>query len=585
MASNNPNPHNPSVLQSIPLQDLARPPDSGDIADESQRSSRSSGSRAGLIANRHSLLGRGAHGRRYERIAESSPSPTDRLGLNPAHPASLTAGPSNSPYMDDLEPPSPIGDLGGFQAAMTSVGLSFDSPPPALPMSTPPAIVRTRSGLVTDDESISSFSRPERIESNDSETYFSPTETDTTPLTDRQHLQPISGASGSTPRGQRHDRQSLQSVHFEDGTSPGSRLGDDLPNLETGLSRKQSASESGIQRMPSYESRARSLSPSVSQSPLSRAGSIVRMMSQRVVNLSHEPDVVESTIRRKSSLKHARLEGPPSFPAMPEYAHDETNDEPTKPPRPIEKAPPIVQDGQFPRQRWQHSNPLKGNSLGIFPPENKIRKKLCELLVHPVTEPAILVLIVIQTVLLAVDSAPSVYNDPRSRHWGTSKIDYALFVLFVIYTLEIIVRMIVSGFIFNADEYSTLDHNLTLRQALMAKSRSFFTPQRSLSTKKTAIAAEPQPSIFRTFTGLQEQPDVLGSSRQQQRVRLARRAYLRHSFNRVDFVAVVSFWTSFALTLANVESHRHVYVFRMLSCLRILRLLNLTSGTSVSLTC
>lgn len=50
------------------------------------------------------------------------------------------------------------------------------------------------------------------------------------------------------------------------------------------------------------------------------------------------------------------------------------------------------------------------------------------------TEPLILLLIVIQTILLTIDAAPDVFNDPRSKAWGTSPIDYALLVLFIIYT-------------------------------------------------------------------------------------------------------------------------------------------------------
>lgn len=46
----------------------------------------------------------------------------------------------------------------------------------------------------------------------------------------------------------------------------------------------------------------------------------------------------------------------------------------------------------------------------------------------------ILLLILIQTILLTIDAAPSVYQDPRAKSWGTSNIDYALLVLFTIYT-------------------------------------------------------------------------------------------------------------------------------------------------------
>jgi hypothetical protein len=66
------------------------------------------------------------------------------------------------------------------------------------------------------------------------------------------------------------------------------------------------------------------------------------------------------------------------------------------------------------------------------------------------------------------------------------------------------------------------------------------------------------------------------------KARLARRAYLRHSFNRMDFIAVVSYWIALVLELTGIMNKHHIYVFQMLSCLRIFRLLGITEGTSVS---
>lgn len=61
------------------------------------------------------------------------------------------------------------------------------------------------------------------------------------------------------------------------------------------------------------------------------------------------------------------------------------------------------------------------------------------------------------------------------------------------------------------------------------------------------------------------------------------RPYLRHSWNRIDFVSIISFWIMFGLSVAGVEASpsRHVYIFRALSVLRISRLLGVTSGTAV----
>jgi hypothetical protein len=58
--------------------------------------------------------------------------------------------------------------------------------------------------------------------------------------------------------------------------------------------------------------------------------------------------------------------------------------------------------------------------------------------------------------------------------------------------------------------------------------------------------------------------------------------YLRQSWGRIDFIAILSFWMSFALAMAGIErgSH-HVAAFRAMSVLRIARLLAITSGTTV----
>jgi hypothetical protein len=132
-------------------------------------------------------------------------------------------------------------------------------------------------------------------------------------------------------------------------------------------------------------------------------------------------------------------------------------------------------------------------------------------------------------------------------------------------------------------EYSTINRQVGLKEAVLSKGRALFAPQRQPSLKRTASTFGPQqPSILRSFTSGPDGAEQPGHSRQQQRIRLAHRAYLRHSFNRLDFLAVVSFWIAFIIGVFGVESSNHLYVFRMLSCLRILRLLGLTSGTSVS---
>jgi voltage-dependent calcium channel len=62
--------------------------------------------------------------------------------------------------------------------------------------------------------------------------------------------------------------------------------------------------------------------------------------------------------------------------------------------------------------------------------------------------------------------------------------------------------------------------------------------------------------------------------------------YLRQSWTRIDFIAIVSFWITFALATTGMERGTyHIGLFRAMSVIRTARLLSITSGTTVSLFC
>ena len=567
MASNHYNHRDDSPPLSIPLQDLSRPPDTRDGDGEEEwrnvrRQASSGRARAFLGGNRQLFNGSVRTSGQYARVGEEMDA---TIAL---HPHVTTPRNTHRPttFFEEGEL-SPV-NAGEFQAAMGSVGLSFDrlSPSRQSVSNSPSLPGGPHLGKIVEDEGVSPFSTTEDLSLHDNDGYFPSANEDRTPLTDPRYLQPISGSpkSPSSPAN-RDGRQSVRS-------GPASRLGDDLEN---GLQVPGSNSN----RLSTKSARSLSRSLSTSVNPISTAGSMLRKMSQRVVNLSNEPEVVEQT-RQRLPPKTSRLEAPPSFPAMTEYAHDE----PLSAPRPFEKSTPLVYVSKSQEQWLRQPNPLKGNSLGLFAPDNPFRLWLCEVLVHPVTEPIILILIVIQTVVLAVDAHSTIDYHNFSPAYTIGTVDVILLILFSIYSLEIIARVIVSGFVKNAEEYSTLNRSLSLKQAVYEQFMRFFdTRQEQHSTKKAVNFADPQLSIIRSFTAIQGQPNQPGHSRQQQRVRLARRAFLRHGFNRLDFLAVISFWIAFGLKWFGVSQEKHFFVFQMLSCLRILRLLGLTNGTSVSL--
>lgn len=558
------------ALQSIPLQDLNRPPDDhDDLAPQQHRRTLSD-------RGRNLLRQSPARDSQYAPIAEASPSPT-RPAQRPQLNTNIDYQQSGVRQVHDDDVGSPI-DAGAFQAAIgfgMDMNFQGDTSPPFTPTDD------TRPGAS------SSHTRFHSIPTNDpyqdrstsgEHSYFSPAyDDDTVRLTDAQHLQPISGAAPTTPSPQ-HDRTSFQSVHFlsPGDASPMPRHGENLGQVEaaTGSFRDSTG-------------RKRSLSPGQITSPLNRAGTIMRNMSQRVVNVSNDSEIAERTLHRKSTQK-SRMHEPPTFPALSGYAADGPSRSPSitseKPPSPVVSAHKAS-------LQWQRPpNPLRGKSLGIFPANSKIRMKLCDVLVHPWTEPLLLVLIVVQTVLLAVDASSKAKYEPGfvKDIIDFSKIDYALLGLFIIYTIEVIIRIIVSGFIINPVEHSTINRQVGLREALMMKFNKLFGgPEKQAAQRQSGTNTDPmgpqQPSVLRTFTTAQMHVDIgPGDHRERQRVRLAKRAYLRHSFNRTDFLAVVSFWIAFILGAFNVKNTRVILVFDMLSCLRIIRLLNLTSGTSVS---
>ena len=563
MPSDDRNLQNPPTHQSIPLQDLSRPPDdqSGDVEWGGSGSLSSFRTRA-LLSSRRAFSGRVSTQGRYERVLAGTSNDTDtntsRLDV-PHITTPRTAHQPSVPYEDGEVSPVNVGD---FQAAMG--GLDFG------PLTSGPSATYTPSGAplnpIHEDTLTPSTSFPTPNEGEEDE-YFSSRADDRAPLTDTRYLQPISGSQFSDAPGQPHDRDHRRVPSYSNRM-----LGDDLPDrsFTVGASARRS-----LNRMSSLSIPSISRSLSTSASPLGTAGNMLRKVSQRVVNLSNEPEPIEPSTRRQ-----ATLDAPPSFPAMTEYAHDDL----PATPAPLEKAPPLTHVG-VPRHKWQQqTNPLRGYTLGYFGPDHKLRLWLCELLVHPITEPIILILILIQTVLLAVDAGTSMDYGQRTQWWGSTTADKAQLVLFAIYTVEIIARTIVSGFIKDADEYSTLPPGQTVWQAFLAILKSLWMPNREVQHAQMPGMGNVyvQSSILRTFTSIQN-PEEQGHGRQAQRIRLARRAFLRHSFNRLDFLAVSSFWISFVLSMINVKASRHIFVFQMLSALRILRLLSLTSGTSVSI--
>lgn len=249
------------------------------------------------------------------------------------------------------------------------------------------------------------------------------------------------------------------------------------------------------------------------------------------------------------------------------------------------------------------------------------------------TEPFILILIFANAIILTTQSSHS-FSSTETRPTGGGYFheweDYALFGLFVIFTLEAFARIIVTGLFvdpeipftslrmsFNGVTQGSISSRLQSIKPRFTEVPEHLSPNpmprspRFGPTEKFTRPVSPLPSLYppavppnihsRSVDGVNTHnmhsregtsksslshnvniPFQLAMQKQRDLVEAAR-PYLRHSWNRVDAVAIISFWIMFCLAIFGLErtSGTHLYIFRALSVLRTARLLAVSSGTAV----
>ena len=276
------------------------------------------------------------------------------------------------------------------------------------------------------------------------------------------------------------------------------------------------------------------------QGTVSRMSFAISKASNRVVNISNEKSNIRSPFDTTSPL-------------------DEEPENPFEDPNTELAAKQSLLSQQV-VEETPISDELRGESLKLFGPKNYIRNALCELLLHPATEPVIFTIILLQTILLAAQGWGNIDLIPFENRHQEDWMEWTIFAIFVIYTFEVIARIIVSGFIINPPPPTPPE--VRKQDDRTVKDLFDHTADHAVLSKATKHFEE---------------------LKRRHKAQLANRAFLRHSFNRLDFIAVVSYWINFILLLTNVLAREHIGIFSMLSCLRIYRLLGITSGTSTIL--
>jgi len=252
------------------------------------------------------------------------------------------------------------------------------------------------------------------------------------------------------------------------------------------------------------------------------------------------------------------------------------------------------------------------------------------------TEPFILILIFANAIVLTIQSSNSFSSTeprPTGRGYFHEWEDYVLFGLFVIFTLEAFARIIVTGLLVDPEipftslrisfsgvtqgsisnrlqsikpRFTEVPEHLALDPMPRTPRSPRFGPSekfpRPLSPLPTLYPPEMHPNLRvrsvdevnthdmhsregtskSSFSHNVDLPFQLAIQKQRDLIKAAR-PYLRHSWNRVDAVAIISFWITFCLSMFGLErtSGMHIYFFRALSVLRTARLLVVSSGTAV----
>lgn len=233
---------------------------------------------------------------------------------------------------------------------------------------------------------------------------------------------------------------------------------------------------------------------------------------------------------------------------------------------------------------------LIGSSLKLFGPENKFRLWLYRLLQQHWIEQISFCLIIFQTILLTVESVPNIFenmtedeqNNPDSVfiNWSECTTSWCLLGIFISYSFIAAAKIVTYGLWDDSQKnrFSDKTEEYELRAYTSATSRSKNLQKRymkhmPLVTTLTNLLPEKRQEAF----SLKEANTIKVFEGYKY---VSERAYLRSSWNRIQFLAIISYWISLLLEIHRVDINNDFFLFKLLSSLPILHLLNLTPGTS-----
>lgn len=275
---------------------------------------------------------------------------------------------------------------------------------------------------------------------------------------------------------------------------------------------------------------------------------------------------------------------------------------------------------------------LFGKSFGIFSPSSKVRMWCHQMLSSHKTNAVVLVLILFQTLLLCYRQWDPI-NSKGYCFSGYNWADYFLMIINGLYTIEIIIKSIAYGF--SDDEIMFKELGLDYPHSSITYARKYFQrilhdnffwwlPKLTKSSKSkgetnseptlkgkysqfengshesgdddaahlTGLATRKRKDSITSLSDTAPPTGKLGThntflqstniNKKVEEMNL-HRAFLRNSWQQLDFISVTAFWLSLPLSVNHYDAKHHFMILRSLSCIRILRLCNLTTGTNLIL--
>lgn len=238
---------------------------------------------------------------------------------------------------------------------------------------------------------------------------------------------------------------------------------------------------------------------------------------------------------------------------------------------------------------------LIGHSFKIFGPENKFRLFLYHTLRKVWVKPLIIFLNIFQTVILTIHNARDIFDSVSDntssiqfKAWYSYYVNWCQLAIYIFYTLIVLAKCIAYGFYDDSQrkilERAKKDEDTSeigVSEPALSRHQNIGLRQRqgtkNVSVVKSFVNLIPSHKKENGDNMIDHADSILITPEYQI---APERAFLRSSWDRVDFIAVISYWISLFMMIAQADTKNEAFIFRLLSALPILHLLDMTSGTS-----